>query len=119
MKPFVKYLHALLKFYLINLYIAQIYLMNIFKFYALSYSLFFDKYNIKTETKSYTSTVRLSYYFAISIIYFSRILIFENSSLKIMPKRETEGVSIFLASLNICFSQHYKVIHIKLLSWAK
>ena len=112
--------NILSKFYLIKLYIAQIYLLSII-FYAISYSLIFDKYNmyIKKETKSYTSTIRISYFFSISITYFSRLSIFENCLLKIMPKSETEVVPIFLVSQNICLSQYYKVIYIELLSWVK
>ena len=109
--------NILSKFYLIKLYIAQIYLLNIM-FHAISYNLIFDKDNmyIKKETKSY---IRISYFFSISITYFSRLSIFENGLLKIMPKSETEVVPIFLVSQNIFLSQYYKVIYIELLSWVK
>ena len=90
-KPFVKHFNALLKFYLVKLYTEQICLLTIFVFYAISYSLLFDKENIKTENKSYTSTMGIIFYFAI--------------------------VSILLVSQNICRSQYYKVIYIKLVSW--
>ena len=56
--------------------------------------------------------------FAINITYFSRLSTFEKKILKIMPKSKIV-VPIFLVSQNICLSQYYKVIYIKLLSWVK
>ena len=75
---FVKYFNALFKLYLNKLRIAQIYLI--------SYSLFFDKNNIKTKTKLY--------FFTISITYFARLSTFEKCLVKIVPKCEPKRVSI-------------------------
>ena len=71
---------------------------------------------IQFDLYSYT-TILLC--FTINITYLSRLSTFEKFSLIIMPKSKIEVVPIFLLSQNICLSQYYKVIYIKLLSWVK